>query len=62
MGKDGPRSWRLRDPVLICGRRGSRVLEAAEKKKTNPKQIKSPKQPKEKKINKAEKNPLFVSD
>ncbi|XP_053834303.1 uncharacterized protein LOC128807759 [Vidua macroura] len=29
--KDGPRSRRLRDPVLLCGRGGSPVLEEAEK-------------------------------
>ncbi|XP_041908385.1 uncharacterized protein LOC121676217 [Corvus kubaryi] len=54
--EDGPRSWRLRDPVLVCGRGGSRVLEAAEKTKKNPKQ------PKEKKKRKTGGKSLFVSD
>ncbi|XP_041333382.1 translation initiation factor IF-2-like [Pyrgilauda ruficollis] len=44
MRKDGPRSWRLRDPVLVYGRGGSPVLEEAEKQQ----QQQNPKQPKEK--------------
>ncbi|XP_074394785.1 uncharacterized protein LOC141728729 [Zonotrichia albicollis] len=57
--KDGPRSWRLRDPVLVCGRGGSPVLEEAEKlqqknSKTTKRKIKI--------IEIRRENSLFVSD
>ncbi|XP_064277749.1 uncharacterized protein LOC135301516 [Passer domesticus] len=57
--KDGPRSWRLRDPLLVYGRGGSPLLEEAEKQQQQQK-IQNNKKKNKNKIRR--KNPLFVSD
>ncbi|XP_039560294.1 nascent polypeptide-associated complex subunit alpha, muscle-specific form-like isoform X2 [Passer montanus] len=57
--KDGLRSWRLRDPLLVYGRGGSPLLEEAEKQQQRQK-IQNSKKKNKNKIRR--KNPLFVSD